>query len=147
MKTVVVFGVFDLLHLGHIAFLDAARKKGDRLVVVLSADVRVRAEKGQAPFFSWSERAAMLRALSCVDKVVAGDSGRRWSVVRRLAPDVICVGFDQRADHPAFLAQLAGLRRRPQIVKLRPFRRSRYASSVIKIEIHRRQAAKKRKLA
>jgi cytidyltransferase-like protein len=140
---VIVFGVFDLLHPGHVAFLNAARKRGASLTVVLTRDSRVRKEKGTQPFFNQDERRKMLLALTAVDRVVFGDVGVRWNAVRRLKPDIICLGHDQRADHPSFLAQLKSLGFAPRLVRLPAVKPRRYASSKIKVEIH----SKMRKLA
>lgn len=140
MKTVLVFGVFDLLHPGHLAFLRAAKSKGDRLIVAVTPDSRVKKEKGAAPFFKDHERAALVGALRWVDRAVVGDRGRRWNLVRRLRPDVICVGYDQRTDHPSFLAQIAALPKKPLLVRLPAKNPGRYASSRIKIEARRRLA-------
>jgi FAD synthetase len=134
--TVLVFGTFDLLHPGHLAFLSAAAKRG-ALTVVVTPDAKAAREKARQPFFTERERLAMVAALTCVSRAVLGDRGRDWNVVRRLRPDVICVGHDQRADHPAFLAQLAALPEKPRIVRLRAHRAGRYSSSKVKLEIHR----------
>lgn len=67
--TVVVTGGFDPLHSGHIAYFEAARKLGDRLIVGLNSDAWLTRKKGR-PFMPWSERAAIINALSCVDMVV-----------------------------------------------------------------------------
>ncbi|MEK9152147.1 MAG: adenylyltransferase/cytidyltransferase family protein [Patescibacteria group bacterium] len=140
MKTVLVFGVFDLLHPGHLAFLRAAKKKGDRLIVAVTPDARVRKEKGAAPFFNERERAAMVSAVRWVDRAVVGDRGKQWTLVRRLRPDVICLGYDQNAGHPKFLAQVASLSKKPKIIRINSKKPGRYASSRIKIEAHRRLA-------
>ncbi|MBI4457393.1 adenylyltransferase/cytidyltransferase family protein [Candidatus Uhrbacteria bacterium] len=143
MKTVLAFGVFDLLHPGHLAFLRAAKKKGDRLIIAVTPDIRVKKEKGAPPFFGERERAAMVAAVRWVDRAVVGDRGRRWTLVRRLRPDVICVGYDQRIDHPSFLAQIATMPKKPRLIRLPAMRPSRYASSRIKIEVHRRLAKRR----
>src|SRR5512146_1527127 len=116
--TVLVFGTFDLLHPGHLAFLGAAARHGT-VTVVVTPDAKAAREKSRRPFFAERERLAMIAALRPVARAVLGDRGREWRVVRRLRPDVICVGHDQRADHPAFLAQLAALPKKPRIVRLR----------------------------
>ena len=136
MQKVLVFGTFDLLHPGHLAFLDAAVKYG-AVTVVITPNFKAKKEKGRAPHFSERERMQMVAALKNVSRVVIGDKGKKWSVVRRLAPDVICVGHDQHAKHPAFLAQLATLKKRPKIVRLSSFKSSRYSTSKVKLEIHR----------
>ena len=69
-RLVVVTGVFDLLHVGHLRFLEAARELGDRLVVGVESDARVRAWKGpRRPIQSQEDRCELLAAIRCVDEV------------------------------------------------------------------------------
>jgi FAD synthetase len=136
MRTVVVFGTFDILHPGHLAFLRAAKRHGDRLIAVVTRDGRAKTAKGRKPFFNELERLAMVSALDMVDRALLGDTGREWTVVRRLRPDVICIGYDQSGDHPSFLRQLAGMRKRPRLVRLKALRPARYGSSKIRMEVH-----------
>ncbi len=71
-RLVLVGGCFDLLHYGHIRFLEEAKKLGDRLVVALESDENVRRKKGDSrPIHTQAQRKAMLEALSCVDEVIA----------------------------------------------------------------------------
>lgn len=135
-KRVLVFGVFDLLHPGHAKFIAAAAEHGD-VTVVVTPDAKVLAEKGRPAFFSEQERLAMVAALKGVTNVELGDKGARWTVVSRLAPDVICVGHDQDANHPKFVAQMAGLRKPPAIVRIEGHDTAKYSSSKLKLEIHR----------
>jgi FAD synthetase len=137
--TVLVFGTFDLLHPGHVAMLRRAARYGE-VTVVVTPDAKVAREKTRPPFFDERERLTMVASLAMVRRAVLGDRGKRWSVVRRLRPDVICVGYDQRPDHPEFLRQLDALPKKPRIVRLPAFTTDRYASSKISLEIHRRHA-------
>lgn len=71
VRTVLVGGCFDLLHYGHIVFLESAKKLGDRLVVALESDENVRRMKGdRRPIHTQEQRKKMLEALDCVDKVL-----------------------------------------------------------------------------
>jgi len=134
-RVVVAFGVFDLLHPGHIAFLEEARRCGDRLIVVVTRDERAENEKGRRPYFCLEERIGMLAALSCVDEVVAGDRVGEWTMVERLRPDVICVGHDQDPCRPKAVEQIERLAIRPDIVRIQAFKRERYSTSVIRFRI------------
>ena len=133
---VLVFGVFDLLHPGHVAFIRAAAKHG-KVTVVVTPDAKVLAEKGRPAFFDENARLAMVAALKGVEQAELGDKGARWTVVARLAPDVICIGHDQDASHPKFLAQVAGLRKPPKIVRIGGHETRKYSSTRLKLEIHR----------
>lgn len=92
-------GCFDLLHPGHVAVLEGARRECDRLVVGLNADASVRRLKGETrPVQNDAQRATMLAALSCVDLVVVFDQDDPGALIGRLLPDVLVKGGDYRAD-------------------------------------------------
>jgi rfaE bifunctional protein nucleotidyltransferase chain/domain len=94
---VVVFtnGVFDLLHPGHLRYLQAARRHGDLLVVAVNSDRSVRAIKGESrPVTPEHERAEMLSALACVDAVTIFDEDTPAALIERLMPDVLVKGED-----------------------------------------------------
>jgi len=93
-------GCFDLLHPGHVASLQAARKLGDVLVVGLNSDASVRANKGPArPILTQAERAAMLAALECVDYVLVFDEPTPAAALARLQPDIHCKGAEYAPPH------------------------------------------------
>jgi D-beta-D-heptose 7-phosphate kinase/D-beta-D-heptose 1-phosphate adenosyltransferase len=94
---VVVFtnGCFDLLHAGHVALLERARREGDRLLVGLNSDRSVRELKGpERPILPEGERAEALAALESVDGVVIFDQPTPAEIIRALAPDVLVKGSD-----------------------------------------------------
>jgi len=134
-RVVVAFGVFDLLHPGHVAFLNEARRHGDRLVVVVTRDERAEIEKGRRPYFCLEERIDMLTALSCVDEAIAGDRMGEWTMIERIRPDVICVGHDQDSCRPKADEQIARLASRPDIVRIQAFNRERYSTSAIRSQV------------
>ncbi len=98
MKTVMVFGVFDGVHEGHRALFRQARERGDRLIVAVAQDDAVKGLKGSAPRHSLEERMALVQAESLVDEAVPGDAALgTYGVIKAHAPDVIALGYDQRA--------------------------------------------------
>jgi D-glycero-beta-D-manno-heptose 1-phosphate adenylyltransferase len=99
-KTVVFTnGVFDLLHPGHVRYLEVARSLGDALIVGLNSDASVRRNKGPArPITSEAERAELLLALSAVDAVVVFDEDTPAEIIAALQPDVLVKGADWAAD-------------------------------------------------
>lgn len=125
MKRVVVFGVFDLLHPGHLYFLREAKKHGDNLTVVVTRDARAQVEKGRTPFFNERQRLEMVRTLRYVDRVVLGDRVGEWRVLKKLQPDVVCIGYDQKADW----IEKCGLGKTPKVVRVKGWRIRRYHSS------------------
>ena len=89
-------GVFDLLHVGHVALLEAARAEGGALVVAVNSDASVRGlEKGaDRPIVPERERARLVAALACVDCVVLFDEETPLVLIERLRPDVLVKGAD-----------------------------------------------------
>jgi D-beta-D-heptose 7-phosphate kinase/D-beta-D-heptose 1-phosphate adenosyltransferase len=92
-------GVFDLLHPGHVRYLQAARAEGDALIIGVNSDRSVRANKGPSrPITPEAERAEILAALACVDAVVIFDEETPAAIVSRLQPDVLVKGADWAPD-------------------------------------------------
>ena len=92
-------GAFDLLHVGHARYLQAARNLGDMLIIGLNSDASVRAYKGPArPLVAQDERAELLAALACVDYVVIFDEPTAEALVAALQPDIYVKGGDYRPD-------------------------------------------------
>lgn len=92
-------GVFDILHPGHVRYLQRARQEGDALIVGVNSDRSVRAIKGSArPVNRESERAEVLAALACVDAVVIFDEDDPQRIIDRLRPAVLAKGADWPAD-------------------------------------------------
>jgi D-glycero-beta-D-manno-heptose 1-phosphate adenylyltransferase len=92
-------GVFDLLHPGHVKYLQDARALGDTLIVGVNSDASVRRNKGPSrPITPEGERAEMLAALQAVDAVVIFDEDTPAEVIRALQPDILVKGADWAAD-------------------------------------------------
>jgi D-beta-D-heptose 7-phosphate kinase/D-beta-D-heptose 1-phosphate adenosyltransferase len=88
-------GCFDLLHVGHLALLEQAKRQGDCLVVALNTDRHVRALKGAGrPIISENARATLVAALPCVDAVVLFDQETPLSLIRAVRPNVLVKGGD-----------------------------------------------------
>jgi len=88
-------GVFDLLHPGHVRYLQEARDLGDVLIVGLNSDRSVRANKGpERPIMPERERAEILLALVCVDAVAIFDEDTPADIIKRVQPDVLVKGAD-----------------------------------------------------
>lgn len=88
-------GIFDLLHVGHVRYLEAASREGDVLVVGVNSDASARGLKGEGrPFTPAAERAEILSALECVDHVVIFEEPSCDALLSLLRPDVHCKGTD-----------------------------------------------------
>ncbi|HEY9898131.1 MAG TPA: D-glycero-beta-D-manno-heptose 1-phosphate adenylyltransferase [Pantanalinema sp.] len=98
-RTVFTNGCFDLMHVGHVRYLQAARALGDRLVVGLNSDRSVRELKGPArPILPEAERAELLAALGCVDAVVVFDERTADAAIQAVRPALYAKGGDYEPD-------------------------------------------------
>lgn len=98
-RVVLASGVFDLLHLGHVRFLEDAKNAGGanaKLIVIIAKDSTVEKMKGRKPIMSEDERLALVKSLKVVDDAVLGYEGLDiGEVVERIKPDIIALGWDQ----------------------------------------------------
>lgn len=103
-RVVLVGGCFDVLHPGHVIFLEKAKKAGDELIVLLESDERIKKLKGiNRPVHTQKERAIVLKALKFVDKVVPlpyieTDTGYR-KLIEKIKPDIIAATEGMRDNH------------------------------------------------
>jgi FAD synthetase len=98
-KVVLASGVFDLLHLGHVKFLEEAKRAGgpkSELIVIVATDKTVEKTKGRKPIMAEDQRRALVESLKVVDKAMLGfetlDIGE---IISEVKPDVIALGYDQ----------------------------------------------------
>ena len=98
-KIVLASGTFDLLHLGHVRFLEEAKKAGGKnseLVVIVARDSTVKSRKGKKPIMPEDQRRALVESLKVVDEAILGwEDFSINKVIERINPDVIAVGHDQ----------------------------------------------------
>ena len=98
-RVVFTNGVYDLLHPGHVRYLQAARAEGDALIVGVNSDRSVRALKGpHRPVHPQDERAELIAALACVDAAVVFDQDTPHEIITALQPDVLVKGAEWPAD-------------------------------------------------
>jgi FAD synthetase len=119
-RRVMAVGVFDILHLGHLHYLQEARKLGGELVVVVSTDEMVRRRKHQ-PIIAQEMRLEMVRGLKPVDFAMLGDAHDQLKSVERLRPDVIALGYDDYHRVDELKAKLAERGLHPDIVRITRF--------------------------
>ncbi len=105
MVTVMASGVFDLIHLGHVHYLEEAKKLGDELVVVVARDSTARKEKHE-PITPEEFRRDLVESLKPVDRAVLGGEGDMFKIVEELKPDIIALGYDQYHDAERIEAEL-----------------------------------------
>jgi FAD synthetase len=116
LTLVVATGTFDLLHPGHVLYLEHSRALGDELVVIVARDVNVRHKP--KPLLPEGQRLRMIEALKVVDKAVLGEEKDIFRTIEQLKPDIITLGYDQHFDEEALQAELFRRGLSPRIVRI-----------------------------
>lgn len=145
---VLAAGVFDLLHLGHVKFLEEAKRTGGenaQLIVVVARDRTVENRKGERPVMSENQRRALVEALEVVDEAVLGyEEFDIYKVIERITPDVIALGHDQKGIKEIVRRVVSGRKLKIKIVGIGQFGEDELnSSSEIKkkiVELYRRQS-------
>ncbi len=133
-EVVLASGTFDLLHLGHVKYLEEAKKAGGRhakLVVIVARDKTVQRRKGAKPVMPEEHRRALVESLKVVDEAILGyedfDIGM---VIEKLKPDVIAVGYDQDGIEQQVRRAVAQRNLPVKVVKIGKFGRDEMDSSL-----------------
>lgn len=132
MKKVIVFGTFDIFHKGHESFLKQARREGDFLLVVVARDETVAKIKKQKPRNKEQKRKRILESSHLADKVILGSLSDKYAVIKKYQPDVICLGYDQKAYVYKLKDKIKefGLDKN-KIIKLKSYYPEKYKSSLL----------------
>jgi len=118
MVRVMATGVFDILHLGHLHYLEESKKLGDELVVVVATDTTVRKRKHE-PITPEKMRCELVASLKPVDKAVLGrEGGDIFEIVKDLRPDIITLGYDQPFDQRNLEKELAKRGLKVKVVRM-----------------------------
>ena len=132
-KIVLTSGVFDLLHLGHVKFLETAKKNGGptaELVVIVARDITVKNRKNEEPVMSENQRRALVESLSVVDVAILGfENFNIPQVIQKIKPDVIAVGFDQSNLENILVTYVKEKNLNVKIVKIGKFKEDELDSS------------------
>lgn len=118
MARVLATGVFNILHPGHLLFLEEAKKLGDELVVIVSSD-KIAGKLKKGFILPQDQRARMAGALKPVDKVFIGDESDTMKLLPVIQPDVIALGHDQKINEELLQDKLALLGLRTKIVRIK----------------------------
>jgi len=122
------FGTFDGLHPGHLFFLRQLKSLGDELYIAIGRDRNVKRIKGKKPYFNEKERQKAVEKTGLADKVLIGHSTDFYRVIHRYQPDVIGLGYDQRANTEEIQTLFPSIK----IITLKSLKPEKYKSSLIK---------------
>jgi FAD synthetase len=132
-KVVVASGTFDLLHLGHVRFLEEAKKAGGKnaeLIVIVARDSTVRSRKGKNPIMPEDQRRALVESLRVVDEAILGfEDFSIEEVIEKIKPDVIAVGYDQDGIEKEVLKAIEEKKIKVQVAKIGRFGKRELDSS------------------
>jgi cytidyltransferase-like protein len=132
IKVVLAGGVYDVLHVGHLAALTEAKTLGDVLVAVVATDITVEMLKGRKPIFPEQDRRALVEGIKPVDKAILGyeDVGMGYEqVLIDVVPDIVAFGYDQENLEKSVREIIQKQKLKIQTVRLSKFDHERYLSS------------------
>ena len=127
VRKVVATGTFDLLHPGHIYYLEESKKLGDELWVIVARDMNVKHKP--RPIIPEEQRLAMIASLRPVDHAILGDKTDMFRPIEEIRPAVITIGFNQLFDEEKLRSQLAARNLNPTIVRIGKYADSELCSS------------------
>ena len=116
MTRVLATGTFDLLHPGHLLYLERSKELGDELVVIVARDVNVKHKP--KPVIPEDQRLRMVQALKVVDLAVLGDEKDIFRPIEELRPDIITLGFDQHFNPATLVEEMARRNLHPKVVRV-----------------------------
>jgi FAD synthetase len=127
-----VFGTFDIFHKGHINFLQQARREGDFLIVVVALDETVKKIKKRKAQNNARRRLLAIKNSQLADKVILGNLSDKYAVIKKYQPDIICLGYDQKAYIDKLKDKLAGFKLdKTRIIRLKSYYPRKYKSSLL----------------
>ena len=133
-KRVLIFGTFDLLHPGHLNFIQQARQLGDELYIIVARDKNVQQFKNKLPQHHELQRLRQLRQLNLAHQVMLGSLNwaHRFRIINKIKPHLIALGYDQPINLIELKTKLNKYGLHPQIKHLKPYQPHKYKSSLLK---------------
>ena len=127
MKRIVATGTFDLLHPGHLYYLEESRRLGDELYVIVARDANVRHKP--KPVLPEDQRLKMVAALKPVDHAVLGDLHDMFRPIREIGPAIITIGFNQHFDEEKIKGELLARSIPSDVVRIGQYPGDSYSST------------------
>jgi FAD synthetase len=129
MKKVLIFGTFDIVHAGHIHMFHEAKEYGDKLIVAVARDCNVEKIKDETIIHNEKERKKFLENIKIIDKVLLGHKNKPYQIIKKIKPDVIALGYDQKMYVDNLVDAITDMGLEIQIVRLQPYHENRFKSS------------------
>jgi len=136
LNKILIFGVFDGIHEGHLSFIREAKEQGDQLVAVVARDSVVQELKGKLPKHNEVERVKMLLEVHDIDLVFLGDPKiETYNVLKEVKPNIIFLGYDQQALFESIMQAIKnGTLPQMKIVRGKPHNPEVFHSSILNKE-------------
>ncbi len=134
MTTVMCFGTFDILHLGHLNYFEQAKEHGDTLIVVVARD-STKENQQKGTIFTENERLKLVQSLKIVDEAVLGNHDDHFRIIEERTPDVICLGYDHPITEEMLVKELANRDVHPTILRMKPYKEDTQKASKIKEKV------------
>lgn len=129
MRKVLIFGTFDGLHEGHLSFINQSRRHGDFVTAVVTRDSNVSRQKGYSPVNKEIKRLGEVKRH--VDEAILGEKTVTYGLIKKIRPDIICIGYDQSPS----MRETKGILKRigvdAKVLRMRPFMPKKYKSSIL----------------
>ena len=147
MVRVLATGTFEILHPGHLLYLEEAKKLGDELFVIVARDVNVKKRK-RTPIIREEQRLKMISALKVVDKAMLGSEKDMYEPLYSIKPDIIAIGYDQDFDVVMLERELSKRGFNSKVVRIKRYNSNAFckAEEIIKhiVELRGEEKWKKR---
>jgi len=131
-RRIVATGTFDILHPGHLFYLEESKKLGNELFVIVARDANVKHKPH--PIIPEDQRLAIVAALKPVDHALLGDQTDMFKPIEKIRPDVITIGFNQMFDEEKLRQQLSERNLFPEIVRIGKFADGELCSSRLVVQ-------------
>ena len=131
-KVVMAFGTFDIFHKGHKSYLKQAKMLGDKLIVIVARDKTIELIKKQKPVNGEQERVLAVKNSKIADEVILGSLKNKYAVIKKYRPDIIALGYDQKANLAELKEKLKEFKLQTKIVRLKSYKPEIYKSSKLK---------------
>ena len=132
MKKVMVFGTFDIVHLGHLNLFKQAKKLGDYLVVVVGRDITSKKIKKSTLVHNEKERLEFLKNIKLVDQAVLGNKIDYYKIIKTEKPDVIALGYDQQNFIDKLEEKIKEFKLNTKVVRLKSYKPEKHKSGEIR---------------
>ncbi len=132
MKKIVATGTFDILHPGHLYYLEESKKLGDELWVIVAREQNVKHKP--RPIVPEDQRLRVIQGLRCVDHAVLGDKEDMYRPIAEIDPDIITLGFNQKFSEEKLIAEMRKRNIRADVVRINDFAGCKFNSSTTIID-------------